>query len=196
VTNRIYVAESAVNDVAVIDGASKTILERVPVGKNPFGVVVDSSSNLVYVSDSNELSPAISVIDGSSNSVINTFPLPDLASPGNMALDSQLNHLFVVDGINEVVYVLDTSAGSLVATITGGAVPFKGVVGVTVMQPSQSVLVTDVNRNAVFQISEATLAVKSHVISATAPAGIKVDRHTHVIYVAEEGSNSVNAITP
>ncbi len=195
VTNRVYVANSAANDVAVIDGASDTVVETIPVGKNPFGVVVDSSANLVYVSDSNESSPAVSVIDGASNSVIQTFSLPSLAGPGNMALDVALNHLFVVDGTNEVVYVIDTSTGTLLATITGGAVHFKGVVGVTVLQPGQSVLVTDINRNAVFQISEATLAVKSHFSSGTAPGGIKVNRASHVIYVAEEGSNSVEAIT-
>jgi len=99
----------------------------------------------------------------------------------------------VIDGTNKVVYVLDTTTGALLATITGGKVSFKGPVAATVLQPGKSVLVTDVQRNGVFQVSETTFAVSTGLKGGSAPAGIAMNRTTRVVYVAESGNNTVIA---
>ena len=193
-TNRVYVTNYNANDVAVIDGATNTVVATVPVGTSPGGIAVDTSKNLVYVA--NQLSATISVINGETNTVARTFTLPSSASPGNVAVDPSANHLFVADGFNKVVYVLNTSTGALLATITGGKVPFKGPVDPAVFQPGKTVLISDNQLNAVEQISESNFAVSAGYKGGSSPAGVAVNQTTHVVYVAEEGNNTVIAYAP
>jgi len=191
-TNQIFVSSSnGENYVAVIDGATNTILTRVTVGNIPLGVRVNSATNLVYVT--NELSGTVSVIDGKSDSVVNTFGLPQGAQPFFVGLDPKTNRLFVVSSGNAAVYVLDASSGALLQTITGGKVPFKAPAVAAMFQPGKTFLVSDSSSlNAVMEFSEITYGAIAGLKGGNKPYGIAVNRKTGKIYVAENGSNSVN----
>jgi YVTN family beta-propeller protein len=193
VTNQIFVSNFNTNNVAVIDGATNTVIATVQVGSGPTGVRVNSTANLIYVA--NLSSGTISVIDGNSNTVTDTFTLPQGASPGNIGWDPITNRLFVTDGFNKVVYVVDASTGSLLKTITGGKVPFKSPTNVAMFQPGKSVLISDLSLNAVVQVNESTYAVSAGLKGGNGPAGIAVNRKTGNIYVTETGNGTVNVYT-
>ena len=48
-TGRIYVAESGINAVAVIDAISMQVIEHIPVGWNPSAVAISPDSTMLYV---------------------------------------------------------------------------------------------------------------------------------------------------
>jgi YVTN family beta-propeller protein len=191
ITNQVFVSSTNSNNVSVIDGATNMIVATVPVGNLPVGVRVNSATNLIYVA--NETSGTISVIDGSNDTIANTFILPQAARPGIIALDPITNHLFVTDGFNLLVYVLDASSGALLKTLTGGKVPFKSPVYVAMFQPGKTVLISDDSTlSPVIQVNESSYAATGGLKGGTGPIGIAINRKTGKIYVAESGNGTVN----
>ena len=74
-TNRIYVSNfngGAASAVSVIDGGTNSLLTSILVGSGPDGVAVDPVSNRAWVA--NFGSGTISVIDGATQTVVNTIP--------------------------------------------------------------------------------------------------------------------------
>ena len=83
----VFVANTGVNNVSVIDAASNTVIDTVPVGVRPFQVEVSPDGRRVYVS--NQGSNSVSVIDVASHAVIATVAVGDApwglaASPDNL----------------------------------------------------------------------------------------------------------------
>lgn len=80
-TNRIYSINSSANItgerfnpgyVSVIDAASAAVIANVEVGGQPFGVVVNSVTNKIYVANAGfgfAFPPRVSIIDGATNTV-------------------------------------------------------------------------------------------------------------------------------
>jgi YVTN family beta-propeller protein len=190
ITNQVFVSNNN-GTVAVIDGATNQITANIPVSGAPNGLRVNSSTNLVYVAEGG-LTGAISVIDGASDTVTNTFALPQGALPAIIAFDPITNRLFVTDVENNVVDVLDASSGALLKTISGGNVPFIAPVYVAMFQPGKSFMVSDDTLNSVTEFSESTYAATNGLKGGSRPEGIAVNRKTGKIYVAEIGTNTVN----
>ncbi len=75
VTNKIYVANRQVGEVAVIDGANNSAT-NIAVGGGPYGVAVNPITNRIYVTNSN--GNTLIVIDGADNSTttigVGVFP--------------------------------------------------------------------------------------------------------------------------
>lgn len=188
VTNQIFVSNNTIGTVSVIDGATSSIVATVIVGISPAGVSVNSTANLVYVVNG---AGTISVIDGQSDTVTNTFNLPQGSGANLVAFDPITNRLFVTNGLPPVVFVLDASTGTLLTTIVGGKVPFKSVQGIAIFQPGKSVLISDFSLNTVFQVNESTYAVSAGLKGGNAPEGIAVNRKTRKIYVTETGNGTV-----
>ena len=59
-TNKVYVANTAKDDVKIIDGANNVLIESLTVGNTPIDIDVNRSNNLIYVS--NQISGNITVI--------------------------------------------------------------------------------------------------------------------------------------
>src|SRR2546427_9702952 len=47
-----YAANSGLNNVSVIDGATNTVVQTIAVGRNPLGVAVNPASKRAYVTNS------------------------------------------------------------------------------------------------------------------------------------------------
>jgi len=56
------------NTVTVIDGKPNTVKATIPVGRAPYGVSVNPSTNIAYVT--NRDGHTVSVIDGKTNTLI------------------------------------------------------------------------------------------------------------------------------
>ena len=59
-TNKVYVGDSAQDNVKIIDGSNNEIIETFTVGKTPVDMGINISNNLIYVS--NQISGNITVI--------------------------------------------------------------------------------------------------------------------------------------
>jgi YVTN family beta-propeller protein len=123
-TNRVYVTEQTGTDsgeaVAVIDGSTRKLLATVPIGAydkftdNPFGLVVDATTNRVYAS--NPLEGTVSTLDGRTNTIIRSVAIGE--EPAGLALNPAIDALYV-DGSHGVT-VIDTRTGGVLRRISLG----------------------------------------------------------------------------
>ena len=107
-THRAYVTESGPfggNNVDVIDittASSPTLVATVPVGTDPYGVAVDATDNLVYVS--NYGGNTVSVIDGLSNTVRQTIPVG--SNPQGVAFNPAATSAYIANGGSNTMSVI------------------------------------------------------------------------------------------
>ncbi|HUX85912.1 MAG TPA: hypothetical protein VMW65_02830, partial [Chloroflexota bacterium] len=89
-THMVYV--TAGNGLSVINGNTNQLVATVPVGQYPVGVAVDDAANRVFVA--NHSSGTISVVDTTSNKVINTWK-PPYSNVWGVAVDPGLHQVYV-----------------------------------------------------------------------------------------------------
>ncbi len=89
VTNRLYLSSGG--DTVVRDGATEGLI--VTIAGVAGTAAVNTDRDRLYVLDN--LGEAINVIDGQSNTVVETFALPAGMSPKVLAVDSSKNRLYV-----------------------------------------------------------------------------------------------------
>jgi YVTN family beta-propeller protein len=129
-TMRIYVQDSADNEVHVIDAVSNQVIAELPVSHPGNGIAVNETTNQVFVSSASPSGGSVSVFDGSSNLLIKTLTLP--GNPSFTYLDTlngfDLVYLYAIThpagGGPYSFSVVDTSSGALVNQI-----PLQGMPG-------------------------------------------------------------------
>jgi YVTN family beta-propeller protein len=111
VTHKVYVTNDSATAgaVSVLDESTNLITSSVLVGKHPAGVAVDTSANVIYVSD--RADNTVSIIDGTTNTVAATVPAG--LTPTFIAVDSATHTAYVIDeGSNTVSVITRTVTGS------------------------------------------------------------------------------------
>ena len=101
---RVYVAESGINAVGVLDGANFSVLEHIPVGWNPSALAFSPNGRLLYVTNAKGkgagpnggknydfyLPTYVGSLDYGSLSILDLGALPDPASLTRAVLDANL----------------------------------------------------------------------------------------------------------
>jgi YVTN family beta-propeller protein len=120
---RAYVAQFRAQQVSVIDVATNTVVAAIPVGTQPFEVLLSPDGSRAYVTNVG-LNSSIEVIDTATNTVVASIPAPHVYR--YMAISPDGTRLYVPDrAINGAgVTVIDTATNSVVATI-----PLPGTAG-------------------------------------------------------------------
>jgi DNA-binding beta-propeller fold protein YncE len=136
-TNMIYVAGTQdppqvyVGMVAVVDGASNTLVTLISTGSNPnqsSGVAVDPVTDTIYSTDSP--GGSVTVISGTSDTVTASFPITGGAH--FIAVNPATGKLYVTGSSNILnsqfatignLYILDATTGSVIQTLAVGQSP-------------------------------------------------------------------------
>lgn len=97
-SNLLYTTCFGHDIVSIIDPANQEIDDKIPVGKNPKGVTVDTKGNKIYVA--NRESNSISIIDGKWKKVVDTLDLSSSRSeygawPEIVFANTELDLLYV-----------------------------------------------------------------------------------------------------
>ncbi len=66
-------------------------LDSIPVGSDPLGVAINPNTNRIYAA--NMYSNSVSVIDGSTNSIVSTIAVGDF--PAGVAVNPNTNRVYV-----------------------------------------------------------------------------------------------------
>ena len=112
-----YVTNFGGDSVSVINTATNSLVEKIPVGEEPVGIAINSSCTTAYVV--NFLSNSISAINLGRNNVFDTLTSPDIQSPNDVIISPDDSTLYV-DGPSNNVLVIDTSTLSISTTIPVG----------------------------------------------------------------------------
>lgn len=111
VTQKVYVTNRDANAgvVSVFDETTNLVTASVSVGRYPDGAAVDTSANVIYIS--NRYDNSVSVIDGTTNAVIATVPAG--LEPVAITVDPATHTAYVIDaGSNTVSVITRTVTGS------------------------------------------------------------------------------------
>ena len=93
-----------------------------PCGEKPEVLVVNEVTNRIYVA--NEDSSSISVINGTTNTVLATITDEELADPHGIAVNEVTNKIYVSSDDNESVVVINGSDNSILTHIHVDNHPF------------------------------------------------------------------------
>jgi len=195
-TSDIYLSDagtfpSGTNSVIVIGGNAATI----PVGTKPIGISVNATTNKIYIANSG--SNDVTVIDGSSNSVLATITDPNAVAPIAVAMNPATNTIYVANSQSNNVTVIDGATDSVTATISVGTSPS----GVDVDSQTNFIYVANAgnaqagdpgNITVINGATKATYPLTDQ--NAKNPVAVGVNPTTNKIYVANSGSNNVTVI--
>ena len=110
--NRLYVAENLADSLAVIDLTSGMVIQRLPSGRYPYGVVV-APDGIVYVSAWG--GSEVNVFRPAGPGRLAPVPaIPVARHPSALLLNGSGTRLFVASGSRDRVSVVDTRAGSTI----------------------------------------------------------------------------------
>ncbi|MDO8960533.1 MAG: YncE family protein, partial [Methylophilus sp.] len=98
-----YVTNQGDHTVSIVDVESNRVIQRVPVGKSPVGVAIDTISNRAYFS--NVESRSVSVVDINTNQVIHSIQLT--IAPVGLVLNKTGGQLYVADWFHDQILVFD-----------------------------------------------------------------------------------------
>jgi DNA-binding beta-propeller fold protein YncE len=204
---RIYVADTELQIVFVIDPKAKTVEKRQGNSRAamamPVGVALDAADRL-FVSDA--VLHAVIVFDPA-GSPLATFGAANLGRPGGIALDRQRNRLYVVDAKESRIAVFDTTNFKFVAYYGGPGPVGKREKG-TFLTPTNvavdakgNIYVADTGNYRIQILDLAGKFVRTFGAQGDGPGefirpkGIAVDSGGH-IYVADAEFNNFQILTP
>jgi YVTN family beta-propeller protein len=161
----------------------------VAVGTNPQQIAVNPVTNRIYVSNLGD--NTVSVIDGSTNTVVDTISVGTV--PEQIAVNATTNMIYVANVDSGNISVIDGSTDIVVATMPSAATVFVAVNPVTNMiyadnQLAQTVSVFDGSTNTLV----ATVAIPG---SGTIPEGMVVNPATCIIYLTVDSDQDNKNVT-
>lgn len=116
-----YIADSDANGLWVLNGAATKVVNFISTGHGAHGLYLSRDSRRLFVT--NRMEGSISVLNSTTGTVETKWHIPGGGSPdmGNVSADG--SQLWVSGRYDNVVYVLSTRGGKLLAKITVGKGP-------------------------------------------------------------------------
>jgi YVTN family beta-propeller protein len=181
----LYIANTALNSVSVIDALSFHTIEVIPVGQQPLGLAVDTNGTKVLVANSG--ANTVSVIDTGSNRVLTTIPVE--FQPISVAIEPTGARAFVSHLRSPRMSTISLSSLRIETRVNTG--PAAAVLS---DGTNRRVFVGLLNQNRV-GLFDATIDAEL----ATAPVGqepnrIALDVDRGKIYVVNRGSDNVSVL--
>jgi YVTN family beta-propeller protein len=118
-TERIYVANSAGEDISVIDPATNTVTRTIKVSEHPHGLAPSLDRTRLFVSSEGE--DVLDVVDLATSQVIKRIPLG--TRPNNLAITPDGRRVYVTIRGESWVEIVDTTALEVVKKVPVGRAP-------------------------------------------------------------------------
>jgi YVTN family beta-propeller protein len=112
---KLYAAGWSSGNLYAID-ANNTVRNPINVGPGAFGLARHDTQSRLYLTNRND--GRVYFIDPTNDNITKVVTLPGKAY--GVTVNYKTNHVFVVDGVNDRVYVLDGTTGALLVTLPVG----------------------------------------------------------------------------
>ena len=176
----VWVANPEQGKVARVDAATRRVVQRITVGRDPAGVVAGDGA--VWVANSGERS--VSWINPATNTVVKTVPVGN--GPTGIALGN--GSVWVANSLDNSVSRIDPNKGVVVATIPVGGTPSGVAAGLG------AVWVTNATEGTVSRISPSSNTVVRPILVGNGPGAIAVG--AGAVWVANGLDGTVFRIDP
>ncbi len=188
----VWIADASADAVHVVDMASATITHTVAVGEYPVSVAFNRLGSFAVVACRDDSgAPNIYLVSTSTYAVIDSWVGPtDYLGPGNVALDPDTGHFYLVTWYGRYLYELPPSADQVVRTADLGTSLWQLVVD----PAGGTIYVTDRGTDMVRVVDAATLTQVAGVPVGNDPWGIDITPDGSKLYVTCEDSQNVYAV--
>jgi YVTN family beta-propeller protein len=183
------------------------VAATINVGKGPYAIAVNPNTNKIYVDST--ASSTVSVVDGSSNSVVanitgvkttsgTTFGSFGVTFRTGADVNPKTNRIYVTSQMDDLLYVIDGSSNAVVATVKAGV----GPAGIAVNSNTNKIYVANTGYHAlqfagkpsISVIDGTTNAILRNIVVGSQPTGVAVNINTNRVYAANFGSGTVSVI--
>lgn len=206
--SRVYVTNSGSDSVSVIDTANHEVAQIADPsnagsttpsiylgnGMIPWGVVVSTSGDKVYVANSGDNS--VSVIDAASNTIDAKVPVGQ--RPYGMAVNPKSPKLYVTNYDDNSVSVIDMSNNSLLALVDVRGKPFNKPHGIAADPAGAYIYVVNegdgIAYGTVSVIDAGADMVIQQVTVGKGPVGVAVSPAGDKVYVVNSSDHTVSVI--
>lgn len=191
ITNKVYVADKANDEIIVINGDFNRVEnERISVGRTPIGIAIHpdlGNQGTVYVTNTNE--DSVSVIDAETKQVTNTITVGDF--PKGIAVNPSLNNgdgiIYVVNEGDDNVSVIDGATNQVLPDpVPVGLAPF----GIAINPDNNNVYVANERNGGVNPRDSVTVfngetyeIIDDFIRVGNGPIAMAIDTNTNRIYV-------------
>ena len=198
INNTIYVTNMGSNTVSVINGTSNAVVANVTSATregegsgffSPAGIAYDSDNGNVYVA--NRGSDTISVINGSTNLLIDEISM-DTVAPSGIVYNAANNFIYATSEGSNRVSMINGTTNTVVATIPVGL----GPTGIAYDQSDGNVFVSN-SANGTISIIDGLKNNVTGTISLgtnSTPNGVLYNPDTDSLFVADTNSSTVHVI--
>jgi DNA-binding beta-propeller fold protein YncE len=171
----------------VLPSSAQSLVTDIVVPGSPSQVAVNPGSNRIYVSLNTSTGPAIGVIDGNTNTYVDTISTP---AAGQLAVNLVTGRVYTTDCCN--VYVIDVTKDKVIATISVTSSSSIGIQGITVNPVTNRIFVTDDSDFQVVAIDGYTNTIVARDPTQNQELlGMAVDFGTNQILAAASGNQIV-----
>lgn len=182
----VYVSSEKDNTITVIDGKSHKVLETVPVGERPRGMVLSKDNKVLYICTSD--ADHIEVLDLETLQV--THSLPSGPDPELLALGPEGRYIYAANEDDNMVTVIDTVNRSKVTEIQVGVEPE----GMGVSPDGKWLVNTSETTNMAHFINLETLEVEDNVLVDQRPRVAQFTADGKQVWVSAEIGGTVSVI--
>lgn len=187
----VYVTNTGIDTVSVIDGGTNLIVATIAVGTFPIGVAFNPTGTTAYVA--NFGSHSVSEIDTASRTVTHTISLPGGTAPLGIAVTPDGEYVYVANHANHSVFIIDTATHMAEpVSIPVGNAPF----GVAISPDGTQAYVSNTNSNSVSVIAlpANTVSLPIMLASNAHPIGLSFNPSGTKVYVTNLNLNRVSVI--
>jgi DNA-binding beta-propeller fold protein YncE len=118
-SDQVYAFNGGDNSVTIVESDDGDSVTTTALPGKPEFATADPGAGRVYCNLEDQ--SAVAVIDTVSHTVIHTWPLAPGKGPSGMALDAAHHRLFVGCGGNNLMVMMDSTSGKVLATVPIGA---------------------------------------------------------------------------
>jgi YVTN family beta-propeller protein len=198
INNTVYVTNMGANTVSVINGTSNVVVENVTLNTSegagrgffsPAGIAYDSDNGNLYVA--NRGLDTVSVINGTSNSLIDEIPIDGVA-PSGIVYNAANNYIYVTSTGSNKVSVINGTTNAVVEDIPVGLGPN----GVAYDQRDGNIYVANSMNGTISIINGLTNTVTGTIILGTnnTPNGVLYNPNNDSWFVSNTNSSTVYVI--
>jgi len=197
INHEVLVTNRYANSVSVISTTSETVIATISVDQDPVYIIPwPGSQHPTWFFVANEFGHDISVIDSSTNKVIQTYQNDNLNNLHGMAIDPNTGLLFVAGDESNNVYVIDVSNGQLVKTIPGVSNGYG--VALDLNHNRLYVSNSDASEDTITVIDTTSYTVTDTLTVGNHPYDVQLlpgaSPNINRAFVANEGDNTISTI--
>src|SRR3989339_304090 len=179
-------ADCPASSAASSQSAAAAAVCAIPVGWNPYDIVITPDGAKVYVSVMGD--DTVKVLSTASNSVMATISVGD--DPAHIAMTPNGQRVYVLNQEGKSVSVIATATNTVIATIQINKTPKR-----LAITPDGAKVYVTAGNNSVSVISTTSNTVTATVTVGSSPLGIAITPDGTKAYVANEIVGSVSIIS-